>query len=128
MYYICDLEEIQGKKYKKLIQYLCEVSDYVYFTTHYKFVIYEGIPELADLGTRAQAPKELTQWCEGDVVGYETDIHVKQYFFTFDKMNEVLHDQLDEENVNLFFYQGETQIARIYNTYWKQMHICIWDE
>ena len=128
MLYVFDLEEIQGKKYKKLIQYLCEVSDYVYFTTYEKFVIYDGIPELAGLGTRASVPKELTEWCQGDVIGYETDIHVKQYFFMFDTLNQVLHDRLDEENENVFFYQGEMQIARIHNTFHKTLYIFTEDE
>lgn len=123
-----DLFTIKGNMYKKLIQQLCQVSDSIYFTCSMEYTIDEGISELSGQCEQVGIPVNVRQWCNGDVVGYKIDVHMMQYLYAYDNLNELLGDRMSEENKTVFFYKQEKQIAHIYNAILNIMYIVTDDE
>lgn len=123
-----ELFTIRGNIYRRLIQQLCQFSDRIYFTCDREYTIDEGIPELSEKCEQIGIPNSIRQWCNGDVAGYKIDVHMMQYLYTYENLNELLGDRMSTENKTIFFYKKDTQIAHIFNTLAKTVYIETDDE
>ena len=78
MEYTFWVDIIGGKKYKKIVHYLCNVSDAIYFTYYDDYMINDDIFKFSKMCKKVTIPHQLTRKISvnENVVGYEIDIHI----------------------------------------------------
>lgn len=61
MNFLFSPDSIKGKKYKKLVHYLCNVADVIYFTFYEDLSLNDKVLELEQNGKRIRVPKRIRE-------------------------------------------------------------------
>lgn len=110
MEYIFSSDVIKGKKYKKILHYLCTIADKIYFTFYEDLMINEEILELGKECTIIDVPKKIRQQFDANVIGYEINIFIILYIFENESLYDLLSDRVDGA---VLFYNGSMEIIYI---------------
>ena len=103
-----DYDVISGGVYKKIIHNILDSANYVYFKFHEDMMIDEQVLQLRDTCNNANIPMTIRDENK-DVVGYEINIFIKQFFFKYISFYELLNNLIYGEI--FFFYEKEEIIA-----------------
>ena len=110
MEYIFGSDVIKGKKYKKILHYLCTIADKIYFTFYEGLMINEEILELGKECTIIDVPNKIRQQFDANVIGYEINNFIILYIFEKESLYDLLSDRMDGA---VLFYNGSTEIIYI---------------
>jgi hypothetical protein len=110
MDYIFSSDIIKGKKYKKIVHYLCDVADKIYFTFYEDLMLNNKILELEQKCKIISVPKKIREQFDTDIIGYEVNIFITMYIFEYNSLYDLLRDRVYGA---VLFYSGNSEIVYI---------------
>ena len=110
MDYIFSSDIIKGKKYKKIVNYLCDVADKIYFTFYEDLMLNNKILELEQKCKIISVPKKIREQFDTDIIGYEVNIFITMYIFEYNSLYDLLRDRVYGA---VLFYSGNSEIVYI---------------
>ena len=110
MNFLFSPDSIEGKKYKKLVHYLCNVADVIYFTFYEDLSLNDKVLELEQNGKRIRVPKRIRERFDADVFGYEIDDYIAKFIFQYNSFYDLLRDR---PYGTVLFYSGNNEIIHI---------------
>ena len=103
-----DYNAISSHIYKNIIHNVFDKANLVFFKFYEDLMDDDRVLQLRDTCNIANIPRELRD-ADKDVVGYETDIFVKRFFYKYSSFYELLNNLVFGEI--FFFYEKEEIIA-----------------
>ena len=119
-YFILDLNTLKNNLYKMIFCYLCDTSDIIYLTFYEDLMINEKIFELGELCEQVNVSKKIRNKFDANVIGYKVDVMIERYIYEQENICNLLGDR---EYGGILFYQGETEVAYIQMTDFKDIYI-----
>lgn len=110
MNFLFSPDSIKGKKYKKLVHYLCNVADVIYFTFYEDLSLNDKVLELEQNCKSISVPKRIRERFDADVFGYEIDDYIAKFIFEYNSFYGLLRDR---PYGTVLFYSGNSEIIHI---------------
>lgn len=110
MEFIFSSDSIKGKKYKKLVHYLCNVADIIYFTFYEDLMFNDKVLELEQNCKIISVPKRIREQFDADIIGYEIDNFITMFIFEHNSFYDLLRDR---PFGTVLFYSGNSEIIHI---------------
>lgn len=111
---------VKNNWYKRIINYLCDVSNIIYFTYYDDYMIDDKILRLSETCKSVPVPLQIRRRFDPTVIGYEVDIFIKLYLFEYNSVYDLLSDR---EYGSVLFYNCDMEIAKFQRGDWDEIII-----